>query len=185
MKSINTIQPNYLRTRRIFSLVSIATLSLIATVGAVQAEENLCKPNERIVYNCKIKNSHKVASLCASKQLTEDEGYLQYRFGTAKKIELTYPEKKQDSLQKFTLYQYHRPMVDRTVISFDNGGYEYTYSSDYDGEEISPHDEVGISVHGKKNNSWTNLVCVGKRVADFSIVEGIMPCDESSWGQCP
>jgi hypothetical protein len=175
MKSINTIQPNYLSTLRIFSLVSIATLSLIATVGPVQAEENLCKPNERIVYNCKIKNSHKVASLCASKKLTEDEGYLQYRFGTAKKIELTYPEKKQSSLQQFTISHYFRSMVDRTWISFENGGYEYTYSSDFDGGQNPPLDEVGISVHRKGNKKSTRLVCVGENVTDISIVEGILP----------
>ncbi len=164
---------------------SIAALCLTAALGSVQAKLSLCEPNERVVYSCDVKSSSKVASLCASQTLTEQEGYLQYRFGSPGQIELTYPAHKRNSLQKFRLWRYARPMVDRLTISFDSGAYTYTYSSDYDGDEKPPIDKVEILVSRQGSRKVTTLVCVGKQVADFSFIEGIMPCQDDSWGQCP
>ncbi len=72
----------------------IATSLLIASaalpVAAADTRPNLCKPGEVPAWSCS--TGGKIASLCASANLSENEGALIYRFGTRKKIELSYPE---------------------------------------------------------------------------------------------
>ena len=48
----------------------------------------LCASDERIIFSCPIRRPAKIVSLCASKNLTSERGYLQYRFGVPEKIEL-------------------------------------------------------------------------------------------------
>src|ERR1041384_1882191 len=61
----------------------------------------LCARNERIIFSCPIKRPAKIVSLCASKDLTSDRGYVQYRFGVPEKIELEFPQSKTGTQQKF------------------------------------------------------------------------------------
>jgi hypothetical protein len=56
----------------------------------VAAVETHCTKNETIVFNCKA--GSKIVSVCSSKTVTSGSGYLQYRFGPKKKLELIYPE---------------------------------------------------------------------------------------------
>ena len=41
----------------------------------------LCDRNERVIFRRPIKRPAKIVFLCASKDVTSDRGYLQYRFG--------------------------------------------------------------------------------------------------------
>src|SRR2546421_12830346 len=52
----------------------------------------LCDRNERVIFSCPIKHPAKIVSVCASKILTSDRGYLQYRFCFPGKVELEVPE---------------------------------------------------------------------------------------------
>src|SRR5438128_10829064 len=56
---------------------------------------SLCAKDERIIFSCITKRAAKIVSLCASKDLTNDRGYLQYRFGLPGKIELEFPKSRQ------------------------------------------------------------------------------------------
>lgn len=56
---------------------------------------SLCAADETIIFNCATKPAGKIVSLCASKDLTKDKGYLQYRFGLPSKVELEFPEKRE------------------------------------------------------------------------------------------
>ena len=46
-----------------------------------------------------------MASLCASKNLSKTDGYVQYRYGIKRKIELTYPEKREHPSSFFTYWE--------------------------------------------------------------------------------
>src|SRR5688500_5940508 len=51
----------------------------------------LCAKTERVIFACVLRRPAKIVSVCASKDLTRDTGYVQYRFGSPAKIELEYP----------------------------------------------------------------------------------------------
>ena len=70
-------------------------ISLISLLSFAYGEETLCNPDEIKSFSCSIKSNRKttkIVSLCASKNLSETEGSIFYRFGTKQHIELNYPE---------------------------------------------------------------------------------------------
>src|SRR4051794_2514507 len=72
----------------------------VTTAIALQAN-SLCAKDERIIFSCPIKRPAKIVSVCASRDLTSDRGYLQYRFGLPYKVELEFPKERAGSQQKF------------------------------------------------------------------------------------
>src|SRR5256886_14959274 len=80
----------------------------------------LCDRNERVIFSCPIKRPAKIVSICASKDLTSERGYLQYRFGLPGKIELEFPKDRTGTQTKFQYTHYFRAQVDLTEISFNN-----------------------------------------------------------------
>src|SRR2546430_3735823 len=122
------------------------------STGALTQSSNpqpnsLCAKDERIIFSCPVKRPAKIVSLCASKDLTSERGYLQYRFGVPEKIELEFPQSKTGTQQKFQYTHYFRAQVDLTEISFSINGYEYQITDDYNAEEKSAQ----ISQGGSEN----------------------------------
>ncbi|MCE3607699.1 hypothetical protein LXA47_29470 [Massilia sp. P8910] len=76
-----------------FFRVSGMTLVCLATTASAQAQvqrrESLCSKEEKVAFSCRVGN--KIASLCASADLSDTSGYVQYRYGTKNKVELLYP----------------------------------------------------------------------------------------------
>src|SRR5256886_17197851 len=107
---------------------------------------SLCARNERIIFSCPVKRPAKIVSLCASKDLTSERGYLQYRFGLPGKIELEFPQDRTATRQKFHYTHYFRAQVDLTEITFTINGYEYQITDDYNGEEKPAQTNQGVSV---------------------------------------
>src|SRR5258708_10855373 len=86
----------------------------------------LCAKDERGIFSCPVKRAAKIVSVCASKDLTNDHGYLQYRFGLPGEIELEFPRDRKGTQEKFHYTHYFRAQVDLTEISFTIEGYEYS-----------------------------------------------------------
>lgn len=63
---------------------------LMAVSTPLFAANSHCTATEETVYSCNL--GRKVVSVCASKPLTAQSGYLQYRFGALGKPELTFPK---------------------------------------------------------------------------------------------
>ena len=57
--------------------------------ASAQVAPTLCLKGEDNIFSCSA--GKKIISVCASKNLAADRGYLQYRFGLPDKIELTVP----------------------------------------------------------------------------------------------
>jgi hypothetical protein len=136
----------------------------------------LCKKDERVIFSCPVKRPGKIVSVCASKNLTSEVGYLQYRFGLPGKIELEFPQDRNGSQRKFQYVHYFRARVDLTEINFDRDGYTYSVFDDYNGEEKPSISRQGVSV----NQPGTDLkemsfVCRTKPRTDYTDLQAVLP----------
>src|SRR5436190_23805674 len=124
--------------RLVFALALLMTLTISLLAGKNTWREShdllpaqspaglqansLCAKDERVIFSCPIKRPAKTVSVCASKDLTSDRGYIQYRFGLPAKVELEFPKERAGSQQKFQYSHYFRAKVDLTEISFTVNG---------------------------------------------------------------
>jgi hypothetical protein len=136
---------------------------------------SLCTKDERIIFSCPIKRPAKIVSVCASKDLTSDRGYIQYRFGLPAKVELEFPKERQGSQQKFQYSHYFRAKVDLTEISFTVNGYEYQVTDDYNGEEKPAQVIQGVMVTASGKPKEVSLACRIKPKADYTDLQAVLP----------
>ncbi|MDD4929554.1 MAG: hypothetical protein PHP85_09785 [Gallionella sp.] len=87
--------------------------------------EGLCEPSEVTRFSCVLGKSHKIASVCSSPKLTSTEGYLQYRFGTPRKIELRFPPTLEGTQTQFT-FESHLENGEFESLNFSIGNHEYS-----------------------------------------------------------
>lgn len=135
----------------------------------------LCSLSERVIFSCPVKRPAKIVSLCASRNLSNDTGYLQYRFGLPEKIELEYPKDRTGTQSKFQYSHYFRAQVDLTEISFTNEGFEYQITDDYNGEEKPAQSIQGISVTAPGKPKEVSLACRVKPKADYADLQAALP----------
>jgi len=156
--------------------VMLFAFLLIGAVTVASAETPThCSNAEKIIFSCQIRNSKKVLSLCASNDLSDKSGYLQYRFGRLNSIELEFPKERNKSQNKFLYRHYFRYQVDRTEIGFENNGHEYTIYSYYEGDgQEKPTHEEGVQVDN------IEFLCNETLSADFTPLEDAVPCDTES-----
>lgn len=156
----------------LFSSINHSTVS--AQPSKTQAG-TLCAADERIIFSCPIKRPAKIVSLCASKDLTSDRGYLQYRFGLPGKVELEFPKERTGTQQQFQYSHYFRARVDLTEISFSINGYEYQITDDYNGEEKRAQLTQGVSVTAPGKPKEVSFTCRTKPKADYSDLQAVLP----------
>lgn len=135
----------------------------------------LCAKDERVIFSCPVKRPAKIVSVCASKNLTSDQGYLQYRFGLPGRIELEYPKDRKGTQEKFQYMHYFRARFDTTSISFNLDGYEYSVFDDYNGEEKPEIISRGVSVTAPGKQKEVSLVCRAKPRADYTDLQAVLP----------
>ena len=156
--------------------------SLAAHAASPQATglqpNSLCAKDERVIFSCPVKRPAKIVSVCASKDLTSDRGYLQYRFGLPGKIELEYPKDRQGTQQKFRFSHYFRAQFDMTEIGFTIDGFEYSVFNDYNGEEKPVISSQGVSVTAPGKPKEVSFVCSTKPKADYNDLQAVLPSDQ-------
>ena len=136
---------------RLPALFAVALLSQAAVAAA--AEKSLCEAGETPLFQCTIKG--KQVSLCAAGASKDDAGKLQYRFGTAQKIELSYPDTPQPASGKFFKSETGYSGGGEERIRFKNGDYEYflferTVRTGFGSGPNNPEFSAGIITrHGK------------------------------------
>ena len=151
----------------------------------VFAAENHCAPDEQVIFSCGIKGSSKVLSVCASRQLTKDKGYIQYRFGAVGKSELEFPSSREGSQTRFSYSHYFRMQVDRTEVRFTSGKYEYSVFSDYEGDMKPAINESGVRISDTSTGDEKTLLCKGKALNRLAHLATVVPCDkEDPSGEC-
>jgi hypothetical protein len=138
----------------------------------------LCAKDERIIFSCPVKPPAKIVSLCASKDLTGERGYLQYRFGVPGKIELEYPNDRTGTQAKFHYVHYFRARVDLTEINFSINGYDYQIFDDYNGEEKPSISTQGVNVTVPGKAKEVSFVCRAKPKTDYADLPAVLPNDQ-------
>ena len=103
---------------------SLTLLGLCITLcSQCSASESLCGTTEVALFSCP--TAYKLVSLCASRDLSQTSGYLQYRFGTKTKLDFQYPENKVHPYKKFIRSGIGYARGGEEHISFSNGSYMY------------------------------------------------------------
>ena len=118
-------------------------------------EIGLCKKEEKVIFNCTIKSSRKIVSVCSSLDLDKPDSYMMYRFGKPEKVELEFPDSKINSFEKFYYSVYIRPKVTRQALRFNNRDYEYIIEVDNEAEEEPGTYGATISIDGPKKFGLT------------------------------
>lgn len=97
-------------------------LGLLAFAAWASAAETLCAAGEQVFFNCLVKDSPKLLSVCG-----RAGDYVQYRFGSHEKPELVYPKTKEGSLTKFRIANEYVPSAfyESRQLSFQSGGTDY------------------------------------------------------------
>lgn len=70
--------------------IRLVSTAFILLSSSTFAANSLCTAQEKIIFNCS--TGSKLISVCASPDLAEKTGYLQYRFGPQGKPELAIPD---------------------------------------------------------------------------------------------
>jgi hypothetical protein len=143
---------------------------------------SLCARSERIIFSCLTKRSgvrsvggsSKIVSLCASRDLDKERGYLQYRYGLPDKVELEFPSLRTGTQQMFQYTHYMRYQVDLTEINFAIDGYQYQIFDDYNGEEKPRISTEGVSVTAPGKPREVSFVCRTKAKADYSMLDEVL-----------
>ena len=140
--------------------------------------KSLCQAGEQTIWSCAATTKNKLASVCASKDLAEDKGYVQYRFGSPGNVELEFPKDRKDSPQKFKYSRYTRPLVTMLTLKFENEGVVYEIHDDDNSEEKPPVRAASIDISdGAKESS---VVCKLPVSGSLMKLEGIVPRDEEN-----
>ncbi len=142
--------------------------------GSLNAN-SLCAKDERIIFSCPVKRPAKIVSICASKDLSSDQGYLQYRFGLPGKVELEFPKDRNATQKQFQYSHYFRYQVDTTSISFTIDDYEYSVFDDYNGEEKLKISSQGVNVTAPGKPKETTFVCRTKPKTDYTDLQAVLP----------
>lgn len=165
--------PRFLEPSAMKCLCLACGLTLFAGVALAETPSH-CAPSEQILFHCRMRDSTKILSVCAARELSATSGYLQYRFGRPGKVELEFPQEKAKTQQQFRYSHYFRFQTDRTELSFRHNGFEYAVYSDYEAELKPARKETGVRVN------TTELPCGGQVIDKLSKLAEVVPCDENT-----
>ena len=163
----------------VFPILAIAVLAFSANGKLAQPQKaetkTLCAADERVIFSCALRQPAKIVSMCASKDLTNEKGYLQYRFGMPEKIELEFPQDRTNTQQQFEYSHYFRARVDMTEINFTVNGVSYSVFDDYNGEEKPEVSEQGVSINWPgTNKKEVRYRCASKPKADYADLQDVL-----------
>lgn len=104
-------------------------------------EITLCQPHEEVYFSCRSNGS--ILSVCASGNISPDNGYVQYRFGQIEKIELEYPSKPYPPRKWFSIADISNGSLSFIHLKFNSGGYHYVlYQGDPSGIYVKRNGKI-------------------------------------------
>jgi hypothetical protein len=117
----------------------------LTTVAERAKVASLCTQDEKTIWSCETVG-RKTISICGSRELNKERGYVQYRFGRPGHLELEYPRQRQQTQTAFSYFRYTRPLVTFLGLRFKIDEYEYEVY-DNSNEEAGTHSsEAGVTV---------------------------------------
>ncbi|QBE65929.1 hypothetical protein [Pseudoduganella lutea] len=106
-----------------FSYGALVGIALSVCSGLRAENKTLCKKTEVSLFSCGLSNS-KVVSICASENGASN--YLEYRYGTASKVELSYKADAEDKKNVFHRAEITYANNAEDTIWFHNGPFMYS-----------------------------------------------------------
>lgn len=117
-----------------FAQSKIELQSDLASRDARIKAESHCVGEERVIFTCKI--GKKIVSVCANAIVGANQGYLQYRFGEKRKVELDIPEKQGYKSSMVSYFTVSGTTDFAHYVRFTNGSYSYfVYSASNRGQD--------------------------------------------------
>jgi hypothetical protein len=164
----------------------LAAASCLAFTAAVPASAvTLCRPDEQVLFSCPVKYKDRVVSLCAAKDLSATKGYLQYRFGTPDKVELQFPEARENSQKALHYGHYFRAQVDQTRVYFTKDKYLYELFADEEGDVRPSVSSKGVrTTEVAAPDKTQEILCAGAPVNQLGKLETVLSCDPDEQ-DCP
>jgi hypothetical protein len=104
--------------------LAIIALSLATTASAA---DTLCTSEENVIFTCTA--GLKIASVCASKDLSPTKGYLQSRYGKVNKVDFLAPKIKKGLPPNLRITASKDEALDYNEVSFFEGKYRYSIIS--------------------------------------------------------
>lgn len=133
-----------------------------------------CAVDEQILFSCKVRGAQ-IVSICGSPDLARRRGWLQYRFGKAKKVVRTYPEDRDASRASFTYAQEQSGEtlgVQRVYWTQEERRYEaWVKQVDPFAEEDAAAAGFKLFKNGKPHRDWK---CVSEYVEDLRSLDGVV-----------
>jgi len=100
-----------------------ALLALSPLAASAAASKYLCHADEQVIFGCAV--GKRMVSLCASPKVGRDAGYVQYRFGTLARLELTYPTSLEPPAEKFHISTTGYSGGGAARLRFSIAGFDY------------------------------------------------------------
>jgi len=141
---------------------------------------DLCNSSEVAVFSCQLKENKKIVSLCSSKYLSAKTGYLQYRYGSADKIELKYPSTLTESQAGFGYDSYSRSDLSTFILGFNISNYRYEISETTEGGQDDGTTLRALLVSSIDKKHDLKLTCLDNAnlTSNISTLEDVVPCDK-------
>ena len=140
---------------------------LFPLVSAKSYSATLCTADEVILFTCNTKTKNRIISLCGTIKTNGPTSYIQYRFGTKKRLELVYPADKKPPGKLFTteMISYAGSSYDAYVI-FTIEEYSYSiYSGSYVGGSVDDLNNDSSGVYGPR--AGVEVSRLGKPLIDI------------------
>jgi hypothetical protein len=159
---ITAMKMAYLSARPALA-VAVALVQPVAALG----HGSLCIGNEEVVWSCKAHRG--IHSLCASADLSETVGYLQYRVGTKKANEFSFPAEQVHPKGHFSF-----AVLPRAVsLTFTQEGREHSIGETITGQTTIQITRAGHAVASIACRSATETLSLTTTIARFRSI-GIM-----------
>lgn len=158
-------------------------LSLPASAEPLKVT-SLCARDEKTIWSCETAG-RKIVSICGSKQLDKQRGYLQYRFGRPGRVELEYPRARQNTQTAFAYFRYTRPLVTFLGLRFKINEYDYEVYDNSNEEEGAGGggNEAGVTVTPAGNTAkMVDYRCRKPVVHHLIDLEEVVPKTEMTPG---
>jgi len=142
----------------------IKTTTPVETTPAVpivvtRPANSLCSADETVLFNCQMASGDKTVSVCASSDLSNSGGYLQYRYGSnATMVDMRFPQDPSASQSVFNLVA--------DGLSFNNGSIKYKVYTD---------GSAGIKTFWAKDPSRNKVLpCAGTVTNQLQQLNGVL-----------
>jgi hypothetical protein len=154
------------KLRRIIAGV-ILGVSATASYAVDRPNVGLCEAHEKRIWICG------KASLCGSPALTNADGYLQYRYGSRKRVELEFPATRNHTQEQFRFARYTRPQTTYNVIRFTNKSVAYDLYEMNEGAEGSKASYINVTM---PDGHEKEIHCNGK--GSLAVLEKVVPNED-------